>query len=482
MSEKSFLDTLSQDTKPESFGEEKFEYVKDNKLRNRLILIGCSVAIVVSAYFGISYFTNRIEVPELVGMNINDAYTWASNNDVTLAIDDVYNFDVDKNVVISQGVAQEEVIKKNSTLAVEVSLGADPEELIVFPDIEAMTYTEIESWIDDNKLTGITITTEYSDIVVEDAVISYEFVDGSEDEFERKNRVNVVVSDGIEELSETVTVPDFSTYKQAEIVTWGSENGIAVEFEEVFDEYVQAGSVASQSFATDDEMYRDETLLVQISKGEAVYVPNITAMTKTEAEAWAKENGITLNTKEIYTNSYSDGDIYSQSISSGTSLENGDSITVNVSLGKVEVASFEGKSKLDVMKWVQEVNENGANISVSYSEGYGTAGSVDKIIGQSIKNDMVNTGKAISFTVSKGMKLVIPDFTGMTEEQVENQAKDTGIDCLFDYAYSEPSDPDNLESAPLVEKGYVISQSIAANTVTTDAENITVVISLGVTD
>ncbi|SHH85155.1 PASTA domain-containing protein [Clostridium grantii] len=477
---KSFLDSIAlENTKPESFSEEKFEKFNDVNKKKKLIITGSMLAIIIAAAFLITYITGRVKIPDMVGWNINDAYNWAQSNKITLAIKDEYNFDVDEDLVISQDLEVDKNVDKNSTLTLLVSLGADPNESIKFPDIESMTSSEIQTWIDENKLTGAKIETEYSDIIPADNIISYEFLDGTEESFLRKNRVTIYVSDGPEELSETVVIPDFANAKIAEVIQWGSENDIAINIEEVFDEYTSAGLVVTQSVSSESEMLREDSLTVEISKGKAVQVTNFTSMSKTEAEAWAKQNNITLITIESYNNSSSKGKIYSQSISSGTSIEEGDSIKIYYSLGKVSIDNFIGKSKLDILSWRDNVNVNSANITVSINEAYGEKGSAGKIISQSIKDEFVSTGTAISITVSKGMKLVMPNLSGKTQDEVTKLASEMGLKVIFDYKNSELVDANDSNSEPKFAKDYVISQSIASNTIITDNDTITVVISMG---
>ncbi|MDO8685674.1 MAG: PASTA domain-containing protein, partial [Clostridiales bacterium] len=70
--------------------------------------------------------------------------------------------------------------------------------------------------------------------------------------------------------------------------------------------------------------------------------------------------------------------------------------------------------------------------------------------------------------ISRGMKIVTPDFAGKTEAECSTIGRDAGLTILYDYQYSGS-----------VPTGYVISQSYAKNTIITDADTITIVISLG---
>jgi serine/threonine-protein kinase len=467
MSEKkSFLDTISAEEKPESFAEETFQTV-DRGNKKKLITGIVSAAVILAGAFAIYYFTSRVTMPDLVGKTLVEATDWATKNDVTLYAKSVYSLEAEADTVVSQATAAGQSVKKNTTVTIEISEGADPEEVIVFPDIESMTLDEIDTWIADNQLTGATETTEYSDIVAEDMVIRYSFTDGSADNFKRKNRVTIVVSLGVEALSDTVTVTDFSSMKTAEILAWGTENSVAITLEEAYDNYISAGAVVSQSVKANAEMLRTNTITVVISLGKSITMPDLSAMTKEDANAWAKENNITLTVTEKYSDTKTKGALYAQDIASGSSIVAGDTVKVSCSLGKVQLSSFIGKTKLDILNWQVDVNAKYASVKLTFSEACGEKGSVGKILGQSVQNDYVSTSATINIVISKGMKVAIPDFSWKTQAECSALANSAGISILFDYQDSDT-----------IARGVVISQSVAKDTVTTDAQPVTIVISI----
>lgn len=464
---KSFLDTMAEIDRPESFAEEKFVRVKDGKKRGGIIAGIIAAAIVIGGIGAFSYISNRVEMPALVGKTLVEATDWATKNKVTLYAKNVYNFEKDADTVLSQETQSGDYVKKNTTVAIEVSLGANPEEVIVFPDIKSMTTSEVDTWIGDKKLTGIRVTTAYSDVIQKDKVISYTFTDGSEDNFKRKNRVIIVVSLGSETLSETVIVTDFSAMKAGAVLQWGADNGIKITIEEAFDNYILSGSVVSQSVKTSTEILRTVGIKVVISKGKPVTVADLSTMTKDEANTWAKLNNVTLSLTEKYSDTKEKGKIYGQSISTNKSIEEGDTIKVNVSLGKIEIMNYVGKTKIDVLNWQTDANSKFANVKLIFTEGYGDKGSADKILSQSIKNDYISVGTTINVVISKGMKVVVPDFSGKTIAECNAMANNAGLNILYDY-----------KNTTTIAKGLVISQSSPKDTVITDAEPIYIVISL----
>jgi beta-lactam-binding protein with PASTA domain len=465
--QKSYLDRFSDQEKPESFSQEKFIAVDEHTRRRKTLTITLVVVALIAGILAIILFTGLVRVPNLVGMTLDEANVWATQNRIILATKSAYNFDAAEGTVIAQDVAAGKTVRKNAALTIQVSLGADPDEKIAWPDVMTMKLTEIEAWIDQNKLTGVKIATANSDVVAADQVISYALTDDTEENFVRKSRATITVSLGPVTQSDTVVVSDFSSMKTAEILKWAANNGVAITLDEAFDDYVAAGNVVAQSVKASTEILKTEPITVTISKGKAISVPDFAPLLQDEANTWAKQNNVTLMVQQDYSSGVSQGKLISQSVAAGTTIAASDEITLVYSLGKIQLASFIGKTKLDILNWQADVNNKGGAISISFSEAYGEKGTAGRIIGQSIQNDYIAPGSKISVVISKGMKMLAPDFAGLNEAGCRALAQSAGIDILFNY-----------QSSSSVPKGYVISQSPVKGIVITDADPVTINLSL----
>ncbi|MEI8200398.1 MAG: PASTA domain-containing protein [Eubacteriales bacterium] len=463
---RSYLDTMTETSKPESYSQEKFVAVKNGRKKTKIMIAAAVAAVLLAGGYFIYTTLDSVKIPALVGMTLTDATDWASKNKITLSAQSVYDFNTDDGIILTQEIASGKTIRKNSTITIQVSQGANPDEAISFPDISSMTTSQIEAWISDNKLTGVKIATANSDVVAVDKVISYTMTDDTEANFKRKSRVTVNVSLGPKAATETVVMTDFSSMKAGEVLQWGSDNGVDITLQEAYDNYIESGNVISQSVLANTEINKTDPLTVVISIGKPITVLDFSAMTQDEATAWAKSNNITLTIIEKYSSSNDKGKLYAQSVSAGTSMKAGDELKLTYSLGRVDIASFIGQSKLEITTWQNTANTKSADIHLKFTTDYGEKGSSGKIISQSIKNDFVDPGTTITVTVSLGMKLLAPDFSGITQAQCSALGQSEGVTVLFNY-----------QNSTTVGYGYVISQSPASNTVLTDADHITVVIS-----
>lgn len=463
----SYLDTFKNDDKPASFEQETFVPVRNRRSQTRLAILVVVLLILAAGSYAVYRLANDRNVPELVGLSLEEANAWATKNRIVLAVKKEYSFDVASGMVISQEMSAGATIRKNDAFSIVVSLGADPDENIPWPDIKAMSLSEIEDWISENKLTGINITTANSDIVPEDQVISYTLTDNTEANFMRKSRATISVSIGSAAQAETVTVIDFSNMKAGDIFQWGRENGVNIVIEETFDDYVSSGNVIYQSIKANTEVVKNESITVVLSSGPEIIVPDFTGLTQDEATSWAKASNVTLIVTEEYSSSYAKGDLIRQSLLSGNSMRTGEEIRLAYSAGLIDVSSFIGKTKLDILNWQTGINAKGANISLSFSEAYGEKGTAGKIISQSVQNDTVKPGSKINVVVSLGMRLLAPDLTGKTEAECKSIAQSGGLTILFSY-----------QKSSTVANGLVISQSPAGQTVMTDDDPITAVIAI----
>ena len=463
---RSFLDTMSETNKPESFKQEKFVPVKDNKKKVKIIIAAAAAVVLIIVGYLAYTAVDSVKIPTLVGMTLTDATDWASKNKITLSVQNSYDFNTDEGTILTQEIASGATVRKNSTITIGVSEGADPTEAIAFPDISSMISSEIETWISDNKLTGVKIATAYSDVVAVDKVISYTMTDDTEANFKRKSRVTVNVSLGPETATTTVVMEDFSSKKAGEVLQWGSDNGITITLTEAYDNYIESGYVISQSVAADTEILKTDPVTVVISIGKPITVLDFSSMTQDEATAWAKTNNVTLTILNKYTNTNNMGKLLTQSITAGTSMKAGDELKLTYSLGRVDVANYVGKTKLEIASWQNTANTKGANIQLKYITDYGEKGSSGSIIAQSIKNDFVDPGTTITVTVSKGMKVLTPDFSGMTQSECTTLAQSGNVSILFNY-----------QASSTVGNGLVISQNPTVNTIISDADHIVITIS-----
>ncbi|MBR3151135.1 MAG: PASTA domain-containing protein [Erysipelotrichaceae bacterium] len=342
MSEKDFLSQFSTENKPDSFKEEERVPVqKPNRpIPVKGIVIGAVALAAIAAVVYFLFFRPKIVMPNFVGQKESEVGIWVRQQQIDaqgIVMKGEYNFDYDEGIIIEQSVKEGTKVKNNVKVTFIVSKGADPDEKVRVPDIASMNRAEIDSWIRDNKMQKIRITTTYSEDVPEGSVISFDMKGTDPDEFTRGSAMNISISKGPQPAG-TVTVPEFTSREQAE--TWAKTNKVKLEVVEAFNNDKMAGTVYDQNPKKDQTMKSTDTVTIYISKGKGITVPNLTTMTKVQSEEWLSKHPV--NRKERY--SSTTHHIVSQSIRAGTMVSESElaEMEVVVNLGSTFYAEDVG--------------------------------------------------------------------------------------------------------------------------------------------
>lgn len=452
---KSFLDSIAEIKKPESFDQETFVAVNNTQKIKGIVTVFIVLVISVIAIYLFYTQSQKVQVIALVGENITDASLWAQSNDVNIAAKNIYDFNNEEGIVLEQSLPEGETIKKNDTLTLQVSAGPDPQEAFVFPDIMSMNADEIDVWIAQNKLTGVKISTKSSNIVAEDQVVEYSFTDGDEENFQRKNRVAIVLSSGPAAEGETVVVVDFSGMNAGKILQWGLENNITINLEEANNKYFPEGEVISQSIKSGDEILKSESITVLLSLGVTETVPDYSAMNVGKILQWGSDNGIKIHVLEEFSKYFLEGTVISQSVKSGSELSSTEQITIHISLGEpVVVPDFSTQTKEEASAWAKLEAVNLITI-----ENYSSTIPKGKLISQGLsKGFNMRTGEEIKLIYSLG-KVEVTSYIGKTmldmlAWQSEVNSKGANISLTFNESYGSKN-----------TAGKIIEQSIENNQV-----------------
>lgn len=368
----------SSDGKADSFNEEQFvRYEKPKRTISTAGIAALAAALALCAFLVWWFFiAAHITMPDFVGKNINDVSSWARQNEISSTAiaqsQPEYSLEYNEGTVIRQSVEPGKKIKKDTPITITVSAGADPDENISFPDLKSMTLSEVREWISANKLAKTKITTQYSETVPDGEIISYEVRNASESDFTRGTTLNIVASKGRAPAGQ-ITVQDFKNKSYTEVESWASGKKISLVRQEVYSDTVASGFVISQSAASGSSLPEGGTLTVIVSKGKGVRVPNLVGYTKEQLEAWRAANAIQVVTKSVY-DPAPDGSVISQSIAPNTTVGSQDvlELTISLYLPTLDTAtnSWIGRDYLELLAWVDEVNNKGGRIQAGQYGNY----------------------------------------------------------------------------------------------------------------
>lgn len=230
-----------------------------------------------------------------------------------------------------------------------------------------------------------------------------------------------------------VTVPDV-TGKQMTLARQILEDKkLRVNVAETYNADVPAGQVVSQNPTAGSKVKEQRLVTIYVSKGgEEIEMPDLTGLSKSDAEAQLKKMGLKLGSVyEKYSNEEA-GTVIKQDPKAGTKISRGQTVDLTVSKGKqshkVSVPDVTGVS-LDAAK--AALQSRGLRVgSVSKQESRQAAGTV---VSQSPASGEVEEGSSISLVIAEPVKQQVqktdkkdPGKNSNSEAKVPSKQNETG--------------------------------------------------------
>lgn len=457
--DKDFLSQFSNEGKPASFQEEeRIPVQKERKPVNvKLIIILAIIAVLLGVLAYFLFFAPKIEMPNFIGKTKSDVAAWAKQQGIEtsgIIFEEEYNFDYDAGQIMSQSVSDGKKVKKNVKINFVESLGPDPDESINVPNLETMDKEEIQNWITTNKLSKTKTMTAFNDNVPEGQVIDYSFSGCEEDTFTRGCSLKINISKGAAPAG-TVTVEDFEKKPFETVEAWAKSKKIVLNKTETYNDKVDIGYVISQSIGSGKTMKEGETLTVVVSKGKAIYMPNMVGWTKKQVDAWVRKNSTVYidMEKAVYSSEAKDV-VLRQSLASGSLIDPAELIELTLSLGNiVDVpATFVGTQYHDrggLHDWKDEQNAIGADIKVNRIKEFSDDHPVNTIVRY---DSGVYVGGTLNCYISRGRNILLEDYKkedgselkwidlyncDLTEEEARELCDSQKINYEISYSYQE---------------------------------------------
>ncbi|MDR0350288.1 MAG: PASTA domain-containing protein [Coriobacteriales bacterium] len=332
----------------------------------RLVIILVAVIVLALAALLTWHFMRLVEVPELVGKPFAVAQEFSKENEITLTVTQEFSLEQETGTVVSQEVAAGEKLTKGATLAIAVSEGPDPDELLALPDFSTMTQTVAEQWITEHRADNLRMVLEFSSDVEEGSFIKLEFRGNETDSanYRRQDYATLYYSKGAEVFAKDIEVPDFTDKTRGEVETWATRNSIELTVEEADSEEFEPDSVISQSVSAGEKIAKHDAFTVTVSLGKAVIVPNFANFTAMTAAGAAESLAVSVETR--YSDTVPYGGLISQSLAAGTRLMPGDehAVVVIYSEGAPYLKDLQGMSEGELpAAFFDDYVAKGANIT-----------------------------------------------------------------------------------------------------------------------
>ncbi len=176
-----------------------FLYIGSGAFRKQLLIAIISIGTILCAiFFSLRFYTRHgegISVPNLKGMNINDAITLLESSDLDYQVDSVFILDRKGGLVIEQDPDPNTNVKTNRTIYLTIVTSQAPD--VKFPDIENKTFREALAILESYglKLGDTTYTAD----IARDAVLEIKY--GGQalkigQDIPKGSRIDLVLGDG----------------------------------------------------------------------------------------------------------------------------------------------------------------------------------------------------------------------------------------------------------------------------------------------
>lgn len=339
-------DSRRRNRPEERSSRKKNEVNKDTKKIMKILMVVAGVVIALLILFlvgnAVGVFkggsgnntentsSEMVKVPDVTGMTYDQAQKELNKYDLGIKKTTAPSDTVAKDKIISQDPADGKKVKKHTTVNVVISTGEEAKTTKV-PNVVGLSEADAEKAIQSAKLIVKKGDPVYSDDVEQGEVVSVSPSEGAE--VKEGTEVTLVISKG----SQPATVPTLTGKSKSDAESALSNAGLRGNATEEYSDDVQEGYVISQDTSAGKEVSKGATVGYVVSKGpkmQVVTVPDLSSKDKNTAEKLLTQAGLTAEyLGEDYSDDYPKGQVFYQSVSSGTQVEKGTKVQYMVSKG-----------------------------------------------------------------------------------------------------------------------------------------------------
>lgn len=376
--------------------------VTDNTYHKRKLvkyaIIG-AVAIVAAVllFFGIRMFRS-VEIMDFTGRTWNEATQFGLANGISVQQNETFNIEFDEGVIFGQSVEPGTTLQRGSVLVLDVSQGADPNEVLDLPDFEDMTTGQITTWRTQMRaVSAIQIREEYHEAIEAGQFITLEHPPAVDlANFTRRDSLTVTMSRG----RQSIAMPNFVGRSREDVEEWADDNNLRVTFESRSEADADQGEVLAQNIEPRTRFNTDEEIIITISAGVAVIVPDFAQISQEDME---ELEDLRIIRRDRFSATVPFGRVVSQSVPAGTELIGDEAVvTVVISLGRPFMENLEGQSESMLARhFFEEFTSRGANITytVRHVDSYEPRGT---IVGMSRFGEHIGMNDHVTIDISRG--------------------------------------------------------------------------------
>lgn len=436
-----------------------------NHRKNKSTVVIASFFMILFSFFQImikldlTSILTLSHIKDFRNQSLVEVIKWSEKNKVD--INQIYEYSdlVDEYHIISQNKKEGTLLKNLKSLDVVVSEGANPDKEIIVPDMMTWNSKRVLKYIKENKLNHVEVEFLESD-KNKDTVIS-QSRSGS---MRRSDELKLEFSLGNKKQQTDTKLIDFTNMEEFEAIFFLKQHSISYELKKDFSSKVERGHIMSQNKKVGTLMKPNDLenkVILTISKGKKIKVPNLSKYSILEITNWAIKNKLKLEFKNEYDDSIPSGKVISTNYQEKDTIEQKTLITVTISKGKLVMQSF--KSLDDFRNWANKHK-------IHYEEKYEFHTEIkegDVISYSHKKGDTIKNNDTVTVTISQGKKVFIPNLIGQSKEEAIKKLKSIHIKHNFVYESSTK------------QKNTIIKQSLSPKSEVSENTTITLTVSNG---
>ena len=423
-----------------------------NKVKNALNIFS-SLAFISFITFTVLDYNNIIKIkkmdtlPNFINKNIADVVVYADEKKLDIDYSYEYSDNVEEGKIISQDVLPGTILKKIDKVSFVVSGGPNYDKEIILTNFEGTKIDELIDFISKNYLNNVNIVYEINNEIERDIIIS-QSVKGNT---KRSSLITVKVSLGSKDSLSPISLEDLRDKKLFDATLYLKRNGISYELKYEFSDTINKDHIISTDPSSGEVTPLSSKVILTVSKGKSITVPNLKDMEMKDIVSWASENNVKLSFNEEYHKDIKLGQIISVSEKENNIIAEGTNITITTSKGPLRLINTHNLTEFKT--WADKYK-------VDYSIKYEYSDTVSKgtIIKYSIEIDsIIDFDNSITVTVSNGKSITVPNFVGMSKYNITTTCKNLGLNCTFYYTGYSSTAKDIAKSQNVRAKTVVMS-------------------------
>ena len=387
-----------------------------------LIFVGCTFFLIKG-----TTFKEVAKMPNFIGKDVNEAILWASSNNIELLKNYEYSDNYKEAIIFAQDVPANSELTSIKNVSLTISSGFDYNKLVI---LSSYVGQDIDTFLSETEalhLNNVKIKYEVNEYNERNIIVSQ----SKTGEVRRNDEIEFVVSLGQKADLGEVKMISLIDKNLFDATLFLEQNGIDYELKYEFSERAK-DTVIDQSIAEDEIVKPLSTKIVlTISKGNKIIVPNLIGKTTTEVIKWISDNNLKLSLTDAYNSSIEAGLVISANYKENDEVAEGTTIEIVTSKGALKMLSFSSLSEF--RSWAN-------TYGIKYEEEYEFNNTISKgnIIKFSLSpNDLIDEDTPIIVTISNGKAVTIPNYVGKTKTEITSSCKSIGLNCTFNYgAYS----------------------------------------------